>query len=192
MTDSERHFLGEEWRACCGRRLHIVQAARAAVVADVAKLAAESVYFVSHIGHLDAVCCVQLSWSLLALSLAIPALFSAEGQRKHRNLLPFIVLKVVECVVCACVLLLIFLLGVSGPIGYSALDWLIRWKYRRIEEKDVLTFTLATFLVISLLLVLNCYVLFTICRLREYFRLKALHLYSEHRNQIIRSLIRVQ
>uniref|UniRef100_A0A183BWS0 G_PROTEIN_RECEP_F1_2 domain-containing protein n=1 Tax=Globodera pallida TaxID=36090 RepID=A0A183BWS0_GLOPA len=114
------------------------------------------------------------------------------GQRRHRHLLPLISLKAVECAVCVLVLLLIFSLGVSGPIGYSALRWLIRWKYRRIEDKDALTFSLATFLVVALLLVVNCYVLFTICRLRDYLRLKALHLYSQHRNQIIRNIIRTQ
>ncbi|KAI3420396.1 hypothetical protein GPALN_016275 [Globodera pallida] len=150
MTAPAQHFLGEEWRACCGGRLHIVQAARIVVVADLAKLVAESAYFVAHIGYLDAMCCLQLSWSLLGVSIAIPALLS-QGQRRHRHLLPLISLKAVECAVCVLVLLLIFSLGVSGPIGYSALRWLIRWKYRRIEDKDALTFSLATFLVVALL-----------------------------------------
>uniref|UniRef100_A0A914HU97 Uncharacterized protein n=1 Tax=Globodera rostochiensis TaxID=31243 RepID=A0A914HU97_GLORO len=191
MTAPVQHFLGEEWRACCGGRLHIVQAARIVVVADLAKLVAESAYFVAHIGYLDAMCCLQLSWSLLGVSIAIPALLS-QGQRRHRHLWPLISLKAVECAVCVLVLLFIFSLGVSGPIGYSALRWLIRWKYRRIEDKDALTFSLATFLVVALLLVVNCYVLFTICRLRDYLRLKALHLYSQHRNQIIRNITRTQ
>ena len=53
-------------------------------------------------------------------------------------------------------------------------------------DEHAIIFSLTTFLVISLLLVFNCYVLHKYWRLRNFLRSKTLFLYLRQRNEVIR------
>ncbi|KAF7634906.1 hypothetical protein Mgra_00005648 [Meloidogyne graminicola] len=95
-------------------------------------------------------------------------------------------LKLIECLVCVFVLFFTFLLGVTGPLGYAILKHLIQWKYRRIDDRSIITFSLTTFLFVSILLVFNCFVLDKYWRLRTFLHSKTLYIYLRQRNEIIR------
>nr|CAD2152557.1 unnamed protein product [Meloidogyne enterolobii] len=92
-----------------------------------------------------------------------------------------------ECSVCVLLLVFTFILGVTGPLGYALLRLVIQWKYRRIEDDhSIITFSLTTFLFISILLVFNCYVLHKYWCLRNFLRSKTLYIYLRQRNEVIR------
>uniref|UniRef100_A0A0N5BQS3 Conserved protein n=1 Tax=Strongyloides papillosus TaxID=174720 RepID=A0A0N5BQS3_STREA len=183
-TTDSLYFFGEEYRVYYNL-VHIINAFKAIIGSDLAKLIFETVILANAWGFFGVISLIHVTVGLFFIFLAILSVY----KERYILIIPLVILKFAELLIYISTIILLAVLLLIGSNGKKWLRKLLLWKLRRLEYPDLSVLPYLLILMNVLFIAANLHTLFISIKAIHYYRQKAMSEYLYRRRKILASFL---
>uniref|UniRef100_A0A0N4ZR08 Uncharacterized protein n=1 Tax=Parastrongyloides trichosuri TaxID=131310 RepID=A0A0N4ZR08_PARTI len=178
------YFFGEEYRVYFNL-VHIINAFKAIIGSDFAKLVFETVILANSWGYFGVISLIHVTVGLFFIFLSILSVY----KERYILIIPLVILKFAELFIYISTIILLGILLCIGSSGKKWLRKLLLWKLRRLEYPDLNIFPYLLILMNILFIATNFHTLFITIKTIYYYKQKAMSEYLYRRRKILASFL---